>query len=157
MNPDRKPDGVVFYALTLRNASLLPDPELGRVVKAVWRFYETGEMPEDFDVAQTIVFDMFRQNVVDAFEKYSEVCKRNKQNAQRRKNGNESERVATTGIDLLQVSQNMKEKSKINEIEHENKIDCDSKQENEMNPNWSANTNQWLAEFDGGKRNDWDY
>ena len=60
MSNERKPTGIVFYALTLRNASMLPDAELGQVVKAVWRFYDTGALPEGFDMAQGIVFDMFR-------------------------------------------------------------------------------------------------
>lgn len=128
------------------------------MVKAVWRFYDTGELPEGLDVAQSIVFDMLRQNVVDAFEKYSEVCERNKRNAQRRKTGNDSERVATTGNDLPQVSPNMKEKpkekSKKIENEHENEIDRDSKSETEMSSYWKASTKEWLAEFDGGKQND---
>lgn len=153
---ERKPTGIVFYALTLRNASMLPDAELGQVVKAVWRFYDTGALPEGLDMAQSIVFDMFRQNVVDAVEKYKETCERNKLIANTRKSPNRSSRPVTTGDESLPVSPNInKNRAEIEyetEIEHETKTKIDREHLPEKEPEWKARQTAWINNFEGRKQ-----
>lgn len=153
MDNERKPDGIVFYSLTLRNASMLPDAELGQVVKAVWRFYDTGALPEGLDMAQSIVFDMFRQNVVDAVEKYKAVCERNQKNAQNRKNRNHSQPLATNGNDLSQVSQNINtnliETESENESERESEKELLYENETKQEPEWKARQKAWINHFEG--------
>ena len=153
MSNEPKPDGVVFYALTLRNASLLPDAELGQVLKAVWRFYDTGALPEGLDTAQSIIFDMFRQNVVDAVEKYKTVCERNQKNAQNRKNRNHSQPLATNGNDLLQVSPNINtnliETESENESERESEKELLYENETKQEPEWKARQKAWINHFEG--------
>lgn len=153
MNDERKPDGIVFYSITLRNASMLPDAELGQVVKAVWRFYDTGALPEGFDMAQGIVFDMFRQNVVDGIAKYQETCERNKLIANTRKSPNRSSRPVTSGDESLPVSPNIKENLNESEFksetEEERKNERDHKHEKNSNPYWKESTKEWLNTFEG--------
>ena len=135
---ERKPEGIVFYAQTLRNASKLPDAALGQVVKAAVAFFETGVLPEGFDLAQEIIFDMFKDNITAAVENYRKVCERNKENAGKRtagkeENGDESEPVVTSCNDPPQVEQNMNVNLIESEHEHENKNDfeCDCERESE--------------------------
>lgn len=151
MNNERKPDGIVFYSLTLRNASMLPDAELGQVLKAVWRFYDTGALPEGLDMAQGIVFDLFRQNVVDSVEKYKAVCERNQKNAQNRKNRNHSQPLATNGNDLLQVSPNINTNliETENESERENEKELLYENETKQEPEWKARQKAWINHFEG--------
>lgn len=156
MNDERKPDGIVFYSITLRNASMLPDAELGQVVKAVWRFYDTGALPEGFDMAQGIVFDMFRQNVVDGIAKYQETCKRNQRIADTRKSPKRSPRPVTSGHDSLPVSPNInKNRTEIEyetETEHETKTKIDCEHLPEKEPEWKARQTAWINNFEGRKQ-----
>lgn len=152
MDNERKPDGIVFYSLTLRNASMLPDAELGQVVKAVWRFYDTGALPEGLDMAQSIVFDMFRQNVVDAVEKYKETCERNQRIANTRKSHNDSQRPVTTRDDPLPLSPNINTNLVESESKTERKIDRDNQSEINASPYWKDSTKVWLDNFEGRKQ-----
>lgn len=158
MNNERKPDGVVFYSLTLRNASMLPDAELGQVLKAVWKFYNDGALPEGLNTAQSIVFDMFRQNVVDAVEKYKETCERNQRNANKRKSRNDSQPTVTTCDDPLPLAPNMNtNRTEIEfetETEYENEIDREHLPETESKnePEWKARQTAWINDFEGRKQ-----
>lgn len=155
---ERKPDGIVFYSLTLRNASMLPDAELGQVVKATWLFYDTGALPEGLDMAQSIVFDMFRQNVVDGIAKYQETCERNKLIANTRKSPNRSSRPVTTGDESLPVSPNINinlietENESERETEHETKTKIDREHLPEKEPEWKARQTAWINNFEGRKQ-----
>ena len=153
MNNERKPDGIVFYSLTLRNASMLPDAELGQVLKAVWRFYDTGALPEGLDMAQSIVFDLFRQNVVDSVEKYKAVCERNQKNAQNRKNRNHSQPLVTTRDDPLPLSPNINtnliETESENESERESEKELLYENETKQEPEWKARQKAWINHFEG--------
>ena len=156
MNNEKKPDGVVFYSLTLRNASMLPDAELGQVLKAVWVFYDAGVLPEGLNMAQSIVFDMFRQNVVDAVEKYRETCERNQRIANTRKSHNDSQRPVTTRDDPLPLSPNMnKNRTEIEyetETEHETETKIDREHLPEKEPEWKARQTAWINNFEGRKQ-----
>ena len=82
------PDGIVFYFSTLDNAIKLPNESLGKVVSAAVSYAHEGLLPDNFDVAESIIFDMLRRDVEHAIKKYEERCERN------RKNGSKAKKAA---------------------------------------------------------------
>ena len=79
------PKGIVFYFSSLDSATRLSNESLGKVVSAAVSYAHEGILPDDFDVAENIIFDMLRRDVDNAIEKYEERCERNRINGSKAK------------------------------------------------------------------------
>lgn len=79
------PKGIVFYFSSLDSAIRLPNESLGKVVSAAVSYAHEGILPDNFDVAESIIFDMLRRDVENAIEKYEERCERNRRNGSKAK------------------------------------------------------------------------
>ena len=79
------PKGIVFYFSSLDSAMRLSNESLGKVVSAAVSYAHEGILPDNFNVAENIIFDMLRRDVDNAIEKYEECCERNRRNGSKAK------------------------------------------------------------------------
>lgn len=97
MSEERKrPQGFVIYENTLKMLSICTPVEAGTAMIAAANLFLSGEMPTAIDRVSEIVFNGLKSDIDSAFDKYSERCRRNKENRNKRKE-------VTSGDELLPV------------------------------------------------------
>lgn len=75
------PTGCMFFGDSLNLLSYLSDAEAGKVIKAVVRYYLTGEEPSGLEqTGERMACDALRGNVDRSLERYREICERNRAN-----------------------------------------------------------------------------
>ena len=77
------PKGCLFYGHSLKQLDYLRDDQAGRVIKAAAAYFLTGEIREDLEPLENVVFGIMREDVDDCLERYRDVCARNKANRSR--------------------------------------------------------------------------
>lgn len=73
-----KPKAFMLYANNRTFIDRLDDDQAGQVFKAIFRFADTGEEPEqgEMDQCSDIVFQMFKIHIEQAMDKYADACRK---------------------------------------------------------------------------------
>lgn len=104
-----------FYHSYKKKTEKLTDQELGRLVRALVTFSETGELQE-LAGRESIAFDFIAVDIQNAKEAYEEKCAKNKANRERPlTNDNDRERTITTVDDRDQTKTKTKTKEELKE------------------------------------------
>ena len=85
------PAGIVFYFSSLDSAMRLSNESLGKVVSAAVSYAHEGILPDNFETAEIIIFDMLRRDVENSIERYEARCKTNRENALKKTQAKESQ------------------------------------------------------------------
>ena len=76
---------VKIFAASLEMLMILPADKAGRVIQAAGRYFKFGELPQDLDQTETIVFDRLKVNVDESADAYIATCERNRRNSEKQK------------------------------------------------------------------------
>ena len=82
----KKPKGFFTYFHLSSVIEKLSDAQAGRLYKALMRYGDTGEIT-DFsgDLACDMAFTLMRGEIDVNFERYNEMCERNRKNAEKKR------------------------------------------------------------------------
>ncbi len=89
-NKEKRPQGFVIYAGTLKFLTSCTPDEVGRAVIAGANLFLTGEYPSELDRATEIVFKAIKVDIDTALAKYEATCIRNKHVRPPEENNNSS-------------------------------------------------------------------
>ena len=83
----KKPKGFFVYFHHANIVGMLSDVQAGRLIKALMAYGDTGEIA-DFpdDGMLNVTYALFKDEIDLNFEKYNEICKKNKEIAVQREN-----------------------------------------------------------------------
>ena len=83
----KKPKGFFVYFHHANIVGMLSDVQAGRLIKALMAYGDTGEIA-DFpdDGMLNVTYALFKDEIDRNFEKYNEICKKNKEIAVQREN-----------------------------------------------------------------------
>ena len=73
-----RPDGVVFFSVSLQQLRLLPDDQAGRVVKAAATLFLEGGEPSGLELSEQLVFSSLRADIGASLKSFRDRCARNK-------------------------------------------------------------------------------
>lgn len=94
-----------WFKMFLHQKALIdavPDETVGKSLKAVFQYFETGELPE-LDPMAFAVFATIKPYVDESFEDFERTSEKNRENVQKRWNKDKpNDTTGTTGNDLIQ-------------------------------------------------------
>ena len=115
-----RPDGVVFFSVSLQQLRLLPDIQAGRVVKAAATLFLEDIEPSGLELSEQLVFSSLRADIGASLKSFRDRCARNKAIADAREGARDVSKRDDTQREETIIEENLDE---MNGIEQKRKTD----------------------------------